>query len=39
MRTSTDKITAHQYERHAYVYVRQSSVKQVLHHRESQHNQ
>jgi len=39
MLTSTDKITAHHYERHAYVYVRQSSVKQVLHHRESQHNQ
>ena len=39
MLASTDKITAHHYERHAYVYVRQSSVKQVLHHRESQHNQ
>jgi DNA invertase Pin-like site-specific DNA recombinase len=39
MLTSTDKITTHHYERHAYVYVRQSSVKQVLHHRESQYNQ
>ena len=39
MLTSTDKVTAHHYERHAYVYVRQSSVKQVLHHRESQYNQ
>jgi DNA invertase Pin-like site-specific DNA recombinase len=41
MLTSTDKVTAHHDERHAYVYVygRQSSVKQVLHHRESQHNQ
>src|SRR5437016_2568294 len=39
MLISTDKITSQHRERHAYAYVRQSSLKQVLHHRESQSNQ
>jgi DNA invertase Pin-like site-specific DNA recombinase len=34
-----DKITPRQYERRAYVYVRQSTPQQVQHHRESQANQ
>lgn len=37
--TSADKLTAHHRERHAYVYVRQSTAKQVQQHQESQHNQ
>jgi DNA invertase Pin-like site-specific DNA recombinase len=36
MLTSTEKITTRHQERRAYVYVRQSSLQQVLHHRESQ---
>jgi hypothetical protein len=39
MLASTEKITPQHYQRQAYVSVRQSSVKQVLHHRESQYNQ
>jgi DNA invertase Pin-like site-specific DNA recombinase len=39
MPTSTNKIAAHHRERGAYVYVRQSTPKQVLQHRESQVNQ
>jgi DNA invertase Pin-like site-specific DNA recombinase len=39
MLASPEKITPQHCERQAYVYVRQSSVKQVLHHRESQYNQ
>lgn len=38
-REPTDKITARHRERRAYVYVRQSTVKQVQHNRESQRNQ
>ena len=34
-----DKITARHRDRHAYVYVRQSTPKQVQHHPESQRNQ
>ena len=34
-----DKITTRHLERHAYVYVRQSTPQQVLHHRESQRHQ
>jgi DNA invertase Pin-like site-specific DNA recombinase len=37
--TTSDKITRHHQEKHAYVYVRQSSPKQVLHNREGQQNQ
>ncbi len=37
--TANDKITKGHLEKHAYVYVRQSSPKQVLHNRESQQNQ
>jgi DNA invertase Pin-like site-specific DNA recombinase len=36
---AADKIRPHQYERRAYVYVRQSTPQQVQHHRESQVNQ
>jgi DNA invertase Pin-like site-specific DNA recombinase len=39
MMPAADKITPHQYERRAYVYVRQSTPQQVQHHRESQANQ
>lgn len=38
MLTTAEKITTRHQERRAYVYVRQSSIQQVLHHRESQHN-
>ena len=36
---NAEKFSAHHYEQRAYVYVRQSSPQQVLHHRESQRNQ
>jgi len=36
---AADKITPHQYERRAYVYVRQSTPQQVQHHRERLVNQ
>jgi len=36
---TAEKIAAHHLERRAYVYVRQSTPHQVLHHRESQENQ
>ena len=36
---TTDKITKEHRDKHAYIYVRQSSPKQVLHNRESQQNQ
>jgi len=39
MLASPEKITARHQERHAYVYVRQSSPKQVQHHQESQRTQ
>jgi DNA invertase Pin-like site-specific DNA recombinase len=39
MLTTPEKITTRHQERRAYVYVRQSSLQQVLHHRESQRNQ
>jgi hypothetical protein len=39
MLTTPEKITTRHQERRAYVYVRQSSIQQVLHHRESQRNQ
>jgi DNA invertase Pin-like site-specific DNA recombinase len=39
MMPTADKITPRQYERRAYVYVRQSTPQQVQHHRESQVNQ
>jgi DNA invertase Pin-like site-specific DNA recombinase len=39
MLSSPEKITSEHRERQAYVYVRQSSLKQVAHHRESQNNQ
>jgi len=39
MPEATAKITARHHERRAYVYVRQSTVKQVHHNRESQRNQ
>jgi DNA invertase Pin-like site-specific DNA recombinase len=39
MLANTEKITARHRERHAYVYVRQSSPKQVQHHQESQRTQ
>ncbi len=39
MMPAADKITPRQYERRAYVYVRQSTPQQVQHHRESQANQ
>ncbi len=39
MRSTTDKITAWHRERRAYVYVRQSTAKQVRENRESQQNQ
>src|SRR5258706_15225754 len=38
MVSNSEKITSQHRERHAYVYVRQSSLKQVLHHRDSQSN-
>ena len=38
MTTRPDKVTVHHRERHAYVYVRQSTAKQVHQHQESQHN-
>jgi hypothetical protein len=38
MANTTDKLTARHRERHAYVYVRQSTTKQVQQHQESQHN-
>ena len=37
--TTTDEISKAHQDKHAYVYVRQSSPKQVLHNRESQQNQ
>jgi DNA invertase Pin-like site-specific DNA recombinase len=37
--TAAEKITARHQQRRAYVYVRQSSAKQVQHNRESQRNQ
>lgn len=36
---NAERISPHHYEQRAYVYVRQSSPQQVLHHRESQRNQ
>jgi len=39
MLANAEKITLRHRERHAYVYVRQSSPQQVQHHRESQRNQ
>lgn len=36
---ATEKITARHRDRHAYIYVRQSTPRQVQHHRESQANQ
>jgi DNA invertase Pin-like site-specific DNA recombinase len=39
MTGSVEQVTVHHRERHAYVYVRQSTAKQVQQHQESQHNQ
>jgi DNA invertase Pin-like site-specific DNA recombinase len=39
MRDAADTITAHHRDRRAYVYVRQSTLKQVHHNQESQRNQ
>lgn len=39
MAETAEKITIHHLQRRAYVYVRQSSLKQVQHNRESQQNQ
>jgi DNA invertase Pin-like site-specific DNA recombinase len=39
MATATEIITAHHRDRHAYIYVRQSTLRQVQQHRESQTNQ
>jgi DNA invertase Pin-like site-specific DNA recombinase len=39
MATTPEAITARQYERHAYIYIRQSTLRQVQQHRESQANQ
>jgi hypothetical protein len=39
MISNADKLTVHHRERHADVYVRQSTAKQVQQHQESQHNQ
>ena len=39
MATATETITAHHRDRHAYMYVRQSTLRQVQQHRESQTNQ
>ena len=36
---SAEKITPGHHDRRAYIYIRQSSPKQVQHHRESQLNQ
>jgi DNA invertase Pin-like site-specific DNA recombinase len=39
MATATETITAHHRDRHAYIYIRQSTLRQVQQHRESQTNQ
>jgi DNA invertase Pin-like site-specific DNA recombinase len=39
MATATETITAQHRDRHAYIYVRQSTLRQVQQHRESQTNQ
>jgi hypothetical protein len=38
MATTTESITTQHRDRHAYIYVRQSTLRQVQQHRESQAN-